>query len=212
MTYEEFTTYLAELAQHYYDNFTTHATPQYVVSKVQEEGTHISPLAHVKYIPELQRILTFERNSKKLRIYNLDLKCELILLSPHGNIHMGNLSNDFSISLSYLLVVSLLVEYIPPYHMLLASTEDHYIVTWDCQAYAEAVHQDLLSRIKGKKGEGNQATGSESTTVPEEEDRKPMMPDDLPKIILSNKVRSLSPLSTSSALLITFCFVVVGHA
>ena len=74
MEWEEFTSHLVQLASTYGEDTTGSQLPHFTPSIVEDVSTHDRVCDVVRYVPALKKIVLFERNSRRFKVYSTDLK------------------------------------------------------------------------------------------------------------------------------------------
>ena len=153
MEWEEFTSHLVQLASTYGEDTTSSQLPHFTASSTEDTSTHDRVCDMVRYIPALKRLILFERNSRRYKVYSTDMKalavvrghrsallcCEywekgqmlltasadkqLIFWSPTHN-------NQFAMSMSWTLPASYVALKYAGHHTLFAADTNHNIIQW----------------------------------------------------------------------------------
>ena len=153
MEWEEFTSHLVQLASTYGEDTTSSQLPHFTASSTEDTSTHDRVCDLVRYVPALKRLVVFERNSRRYKVYSTDMKalavvrghraallcCEywekggmlltasadkqLIFWQPAPN-------HQFVMSMSWTLPASYVQLRYAGHHTLFAADTNHSIVQW----------------------------------------------------------------------------------
>lgn len=122
MEWDEFTSYLVEMANAYYYDQTSNIAEAYLYSPIEDNTTHDHPINHTKWLPGFDRLAVLERGSTRLKLYDEKL-CHIKTLRGHRDHVMD-------------------VVYLSEQNMLASCGADSSICFWDTKVPS----YDLLSR------------------------------------------------------------------
>jgi WD40 repeat protein len=111
MEWDEFTAHLVELASTYYGDFLEDNAPHYSYMQVEDTTPHDYHCDYVRYIPEINKIVLFERNSRRFKLYVPNLTCTHVVRGHRGQL--------------------LACEYLPEHQLLVTSSEDKTLIFWE---------------------------------------------------------------------------------
>ena len=192
MEWEEFTSHLVQLASTYGEDTTSSQLPHFTASSTEDTSTHDRVCDMVRYVPALKRLILFERNSRRYKVYSTDMKalavvrghrsallcCEywekgamlltasadkqLVFWSPTHN-------NQFVMSMSWTLPASYVALKYAGHHTLFAADTNHNIIQWHLERSEQRAvykgHTDVVMDIAVLTNVNLLASCSLDTTV-----------------------------------------------
>jgi len=111
MQWEEFTSHLVDLASSHYQESKDEHMPHYRYSLLEDTSSHDYHCDFMRYFPGLERLVVFERSSRRVKLYDTKLRLKRMLRGHRGPL--------------------LSAEYIPSHEMLVTSGVDKNLCFWD---------------------------------------------------------------------------------
>ena len=154
MEWEEFTSHLVQLASTYGEDTTSSQLPHFTPSVLEDSSAHDRVCDAVRYIGGLKKLILFERNSRRFKVYSTDMKalatvrghrspllcCDYwekgqMLMTASGDKTLifwsvVNATNAYTMSMSWALPASYVALRYAGGHTLFAADTNHLITQW----------------------------------------------------------------------------------
>lgn len=129
LQWEEFTSHLVEMAGGEFDE-QSEDVPQFAYDLIEDVTHHDYPCELVTYVPQIDRVVVFERTSRKFKLFDTNLRC-----TGEMRGHRGALLG---------------ITYIPEQRLLVTSSELGEIIFWECKAGSKVQLQTKWSLGKSQ--------------------------------------------------------------
>ena len=154
MEWEEFTSHLVQLASTYGEDTTSSQLPHFTPAVLEDTSSHERVVDAVRYVPGLKKLVLFERNSRRFKVYSCDMKalatvrghrapllcCEYwdkggMLMTASGDKTLifwavVNATNAYTMNMSWALPASYVALRYAGGHTLFAADTNHLITQW----------------------------------------------------------------------------------